>query len=130
MKPAPGFRHESQTINTLVIRIHELKAQRVDVRRSLTTHEALLLHADTKTVGLALGDVLRATEQRLTTLLGDATRQLREAQAATKTYACSWCTSSDIDNHFSDCRNYAHWPENRKNYPELKWLDERFGGKP
>lgn len=65
----------------LVARIRDIKDQRADVRRSITMHEALLLHHDTKTVGLALGDVLRATEQRLTTLLGEATREMREAQA-------------------------------------------------
>lgn len=68
-------------IDTLVARIATLRRQRADVRRSITLHEELLLHADTKTVGLALGDVLRATEQRLTELLGETTRRLRVEQA-------------------------------------------------
>jgi hypothetical protein len=68
-------------IDTEVATIRRLKRQRADVRRSITTHAELVLHADTKTVGLALDDVLRATERRLTEALNEASARLRRMRA-------------------------------------------------
>lgn len=79
-------------IDTEVATIRRLKRQRADVRRSITTHAELVLHADTKTVGLALDDVLRATERRLTEALNEATARLKRAQAEAAIMKGSLCS--------------------------------------
>lgn len=68
-------------IDTCVARIATLRRQRADVRRSITVLESLVLHHDTKTVGMAADDVLRAAERRLTELLNREGLLLRRAKA-------------------------------------------------